>query len=199
MRGAALVLAAGSGRRMGQPKAALPLGRQTFLETILSRLPSDLWVGVVVGPPQESLPGPEGRGAHRILNPRPEEGQLSSLRQGLLAGAAKFAFTLVALVDLPAVSATTYERLVSAAESGGGDLWVPSQGGRRGHPVVFGQACYEDLMRAPLEEGSRWVVARHRSRRVEVEVDDPEIHRDVDTPADYRKLLEERPGEDAGS
>lgn len=177
---------------MGHPKAELELDGQTFLDVILGRLPKDLWLGVVVGP--DAAPGP-----HRIVNPRPEEGQLSSLRQGLLAGAAKFAFTLVALVDLPAVAASTYERLVSAAESGGGDLWVPSQGGRRGHPVVFGQACYEDLMRAPLEEGSRWVVARHRSRRVEVEVDDPEIHRDVDTPADYRQLLEERSVENAGS
>ncbi len=223
MRGAALVLAAGRSRRMGQPKAALALGSRTFLGTILGRLPPDLWVGVVVPEPVQVLvrlpqTGPDernrviekliqsepvGAGTREeplyIVNPHPEKGQLASLQQGLLAGAAKFAFTLVALVDLPAVSATTYERLVSAAEAGGGDLWVPRYDGRRGHPVVFGQACYEDLMRAPLEEGSRWAVARHRSRRIEVEVDDPEIHRDVDTPADYRRLLEEMPGEDAGS
>lgn len=194
MSGAALILAAGRSRRMGQPKADLPLGPCTFLETILKRLPARLWVAVVTG---EGAAVPEG--ARQVVNPHPERGQLASLQQGLHAGAAKFAFTLVALVDLPAVRASTYEQLVSAAEAGGGDLWVPRQGGRRGHPVVFGQACYDDLLRAPLEEGSRWAVARHRSRRVEVEVDDPEIHRDVDTPADYRRLLEDMPGEDAGS
>lgn len=178
MRGAALVLAAGRSRRMGKPKADLPLGDQSFLETILSRLPADLWVSVV--------------GAGGIPNPHPEKGQLYSLQLGLQAGAAQFPFTLVALVDLPAVSARTYALLVEAASRGGADLWVPRYAGRRGHPVVFGQACYEDLLRAPLEQGSRWVVGRHRERRVEIEVDDPEIHRDVDTPADYRRLLEEQ-------
>lgn len=187
MRGAALVLAAGRSSRMGQSKAGLKLGESTFLDTILQRLPRDLWVAVVVG---EGRPLPEGVLA--VLNPRPEDGQLASLRLGLQAGAAEFPFTLVALVDQPSVAVVTYQRLVEAAELGQGDLWVPSHGGRRGHPVVFGQACYEDLMHGPLEEGSRWVVGRHRSRRVEVAVDDPEIHRDVDTPEDYQRLLDDQ-------
>ncbi|MCE7873887.1 nucleotidyltransferase family protein [bacterium CPR1] len=189
MRGAALVLAAGRSQRMGRSKAGLELGQSTFLGTILQRLPADLWVAVVVG---EKTPLPDG--VRGVVNRRPEDGQLSSLRLGLRAGAAELPFTLVALVDLPCVAASTYLRLVDAAEGGQGDLWVPSQGGRRGHPVVFGQVCYEDLLHGPLEEGSRWVVGRHRSRRVEVEVDDPEIHRDVDTPEDYRRLLEDSEG-----
>lgn len=180
------MLAAGRSSRMGQSKAGLKLGESTFLGTILQRLPPDLWVAVVAG---EETPLPEG--VLVLPNPRPEDGQLASLRVGLQAGAADFPFTLVALVDQPCVAASTYARLVQAAGAGGGDLWVPTRGGRRGHPVVFGRACYEDLLGGPLEQGGRWVVGRHRSRRVEVEVDDPEIFRDVDTPADYERLLKD--------
>lgn len=180
------MLAAGRSSRMGQCKAGLKLGDSTFLGTILQRLPPGLWVAAVVGEETE-VP----RAVTRIENPKPDLGQLASLRLGLQAGAAGYSFTLVALVDLPGVAASTYAGLVQAAEAGGGDLWVPRQGGRRGHPVVFGQACYEDLLSGPLEQGSRWVVGRHRERRIEVEVDDPEIHRDVDTPADYERLLKD--------
>ncbi|GMU54805.1 MAG: hypothetical protein AMXMBFR33_39510 [Candidatus Xenobia bacterium] len=189
MRGAALVLAAGRSQRMGRSKAHLELGQSTFLGTILQRLPTDLWVAVVVG---EKTPLPDG--VRGVVNPRPEDGQLSSLRLGLRAGAAELPFTLVALVDQPSVAALTYQLLAEAAAGGQGDLWVPAHGGKRGHPVVFGRACYEDLLHGPLQEGSRWVVGRHRSRRVEVEVDDPEIHRDVDTPEDYRRLLQDTGG-----
>ncbi|MEW6277712.1 MAG: nucleotidyltransferase family protein [Candidatus Eremiobacterota bacterium] len=187
MSGAAVVLAAGRSRRMGRPKASLPFGTGTFLSTILDRLPRELlgWIGVVTTAPIGDC------GAVRLVNPNPERGQLSSLLVGLEGGAAKFAWTLAVLVDQPAVSATTYRRLAEAAEAGAGHLWVPTCRGRRGHPVAFGRVCYPDLLQAPLEEGSRWVVARHRAYRVEVEVDDPEVLRDVDTPADYERLLEE--------
>jgi molybdenum cofactor cytidylyltransferase len=107
----------------------------------------------------------------------------------LQAGAADFPWILVALVDHPAVGAGTYRALVEATAQPA-SLWAPSWGGRRGHPLIFDRCCYPDLLAAPEEEGMRWVVARHRDRRVEVPVDDPEIHRDVDTPEEYERLLE---------
>lgn len=184
--GAAVVLAGGLSERMGRPKALLRLGTDTFLGTILGRLePLGLpWVGVVTNPRVPfSMAGP------RILvNREPQRGQLSSLRLALQAGAADFPWLLVALVDQPAVSAATYRALVDATARPAA-LWVPEHGGRRGHPLVFDRCCFADLLAAPDDEGMRWVVARHRDRRVEVPVPDPEIHRDIDTPEDYERLL----------
>ena len=183
-----MVLAGGRGRRIGQPKALLPYGGGTFLSTIVERLESldFAWLGVVLPVELEDLRlGPR---IHRIINPRPDDGQLSSLRLGLNQGAQLCPWMLVALVDQPAVAPSTYLALTRAAQTREGHLWVPSHGGRRGHPVVFGQAMYGDLLAAPLDQGARWAVSRHRERRQEVPVDDPEVLLDVDTPEDLRRL-----------
>lgn len=184
--GAALVLTGGSSTRMGWPKALLPYRGSDFLGLILQRLRElELpFVGVVTSP---DLPL-EAPGARVVVNPDPSRGQLSSLQAGLRAAGLDYPWLLVALVDYPAVSGSTYRTLAAAAQKGDADMWAPRHGGRRGHPVVFGAPCYEDLLSAPMEQGARWVVARHRERRLEVPVDDAEIHRDVDTPADYQEL-----------
>lgn len=184
MTGAALILAAGASERMGTPKWSLPFGDGTFLSTILERLaPLGLeWTAVVVGPGEAPL-------EPVLRNLEPESGPIGSIRIGLDAGADRYPWLMVALVDHPTVRGETYVALAEAADAGGGDLWAPSWRGRRGHPVVFGRACYEDLRRAPADRGARWVVERHRDRRVVVEVHDPGVLRNVNRPEDYRELL----------
>lgn len=186
MNGACLVLTGGLSQRMGQPKALLPYRGGTFLSVILDRLESlGLWTAVVKAPDLELQ-------APRVLtNPRPETGPIGSILVGLAAGAENFPWVLTVPVDHPAVSQETYRALACAATEGGAHMWAPSFRGRRGHPVVFGAACFEDLRRVPAGEGARWVVARHREHRAEVPVDDPEILRNVDTPDDYARLIEE--------
>lgn len=186
MTGACLVLTGGLSRRMGRPKALLPYLHGTFLSVILERLrPLGLWTAVVAHP---GLPVH----APRILtNPHPETGPIGSIQVGLAAGAENFPWVLTVPVDHPAVSQETYRALACAATEGGAHMWAPSFRGRRGHPVVFGAACYEDLKRVPPGEGARWVVARHRDQRAVVPVDDPEILRNVDTPDAYARLIEE--------
>ena len=187
-KGACLVLTGGRSSRMGRPKALLPCAGGTFLSVILERLRGlDLpFLGVVRGPDLElgDLPG-----VRVLFNPDPETGPIGSLQVGLGAGARAFPWLLAVPVDHPAVRSETYLALARAASRGGGHLWVPSHGGRRGHPVVFGRPCYEDLERVPPGEGARWVVARHRDFRVEVPVDDPGILRNIDTPEEYRRFL----------
>lgn len=192
MLGAALVLTGGRSSRMGRPKALLPFAGGTFLTTILQRLgPLNLpFVAVVRGPdlPLERL---DLHGACVLVNSHPESGPIGSLQVGLAAGGGGFPWILAIPVDHPAVLGETFLALARAAAGGGAHLWVPSYLGRRGHPVVFGLPCYEDLANVPAGEGARWVVARHRQQRVEVPVDDAGILRNVDTPADYERLLRE--------
>ncbi len=54
--------------------------------------------------------------------------------------------------------------------------------GRRGHPVGFSPELYSDLAGLAGDEGARRVVARYPS--FGVEVDDPGVLVDIDTPAD---------------
>lgn len=184
--GACLVLTGGLSTRMGRPKALLPFRGGTFLGVILERLaPLGLWTAVV------KAPGLAVAGPRVLVNPRPESGPIGSIQVGLAAGAENFPWVLTVPVDHPAVAEETYRALARAASEGGAHLWAPTFRGRRGHPVVFGAECFEDLRRVPEGEGARWVVARHREHRAEVPVEDPEILRNVDTPEDHLRLIEE--------
>ncbi|MEY2689659.1 MAG: hypothetical protein RL375_3858, partial [Pseudomonadota bacterium] len=54
--------------------------------------------------------------------------------------------------------------------------------GRRGHPVGFAAELYSDLAKLSGDEGARRLVARYPAHAVEV--DDPGVMFDVDTPSD---------------
>jgi molybdenum cofactor cytidylyltransferase len=55
--------------------------------------------------------------------------------------------------------------------------------------VLFDRALFPELRRAPLGEGAKVVVRAHADRIVNVPVEDPGCVVDVDTPADYERLI----------
>ncbi len=65
--------------------------------------------------------------------------------------------------------------------------------GKRGHPVIFSRALFAELLEAPEEEGAQAVVNRDPARIVYVEVDDPGVTLDLDTPADVERVGLPRP------
>ena len=185
LRAGAIVLAAGEGRRMGRPKALLPLEGRTFLEVLLGRF-RDAEVApavVVLGTSadeilQEVPPG----GALFVRNPDPSRGQLSSVHCGLDALAGKdLDAVFLAPVDVPRVRADTLRRMVSALP--GRRLVVPRFGGKRGHPALFGRDLFPALREAPKDRGSRAVV-HAESSRLELDVDDAAVLEDFDRPED---------------
>ncbi len=66
---------------------------------------------------------------------------------------------------------------------------VPSYQARRGHPVIFGRAVFEELLAVPDDQGARAVVRSDPSRVAVVPVDDPAVTEDIDTPEAYMELL----------
>jgi molybdenum cofactor cytidylyltransferase len=189
---AAVVLAAGDSRRMGQPKALLRTPSGTFLERVVAlaqAVPLEP-VRVVVG-----RDGPTICAALPALaplcihNPEPELGQLHSLRLALASLPAASQGAAVLLVDHPFVRAETITALVAAFHATGRPIVVPSYQGQRGHPVLFARCVWEELVRAPLEVGARAVVASEASRVLEVAVEDAGILADIDTPEAFRQWV----------
>jgi molybdenum cofactor cytidylyltransferase len=70
----------------------------------------------------------------------------------------------------------------------------PAFGARRGHPVIFDRAVFDELRRAPVELGARAVVSAHYEEIVNVPVEDPGCVVDIDTPDDYQRAV--RPDQD---
>jgi CTP:molybdopterin cytidylyltransferase MocA len=191
MRIVALILAAGSGRRMGGPKALLRIGGESFLARtarLLAR-PGVASVAAVVGREvaaraAEAVPA----GLALLVNPRPEDGMISSILRGLDGGEAAGAdAVLLHPVDHPLVEPRTVDRVVAALLEGA-TIAVPAHGERRGHPGGFARAAWGALRSAPAHRGARAVLADHPDWVVHVP-GDPGCVVGIDTPADYERWI----------
>ena len=192
---AGIVLAAGRSRRMGRPKAFLQLDGRSFLERAVAALRDGGCdpVVVVAGPPGDPAADEISLAAARLgatvaRNADPESPQVASLRAGLGALGDGVEAAVVTPVDVPRVDAETVRALAAAFAAGGAPVAQPFDGARHGHPVLFARAVWPELMAEPLPEGARTVIHAHAARRAEVRV--RALPADVDTPEDYRRLLE---------
>ncbi|MEN3338166.1 MAG: molybdenum cofactor cytidylyltransferase [Acidobacteriota bacterium] len=189
-----IILAAGRSERMGRPKALLPLG--TSEDTFVRRLARALHEGgvdevLVVGRCEDEAlreaVGAVGVPARYVENPAADGGQLTSVLAGLaVADRPGVHGFLVTPVDAPRITAATVVALLSAFRSTGAPIVRATYKGRHGHPVIFARAVFQELRHADLSIGARAVVRAHADRVVEVEVDDPGVLGDVDTPGDYQ-------------
>jgi molybdenum cofactor cytidylyltransferase/nicotine blue oxidoreductase len=180
-----LLLAAGSGTRMGKPKALMHDhdGTSWLTRTVVVLQESGCEdVTVVLGAgAEEALSLLEGTGADVVIAEDWSEGMGASLRAGLrsLAGSDDVA-AVVMLVDLPDVTAEVV-RQVSARVTGPGQLARATYGGRPGHPVVIGRdhwAAAADSVAG--DQGARDYLGNHGV--VDVECDDLATGRDRDRP-----------------
>jgi len=188
MRIMALILAAGSGTRIGGPKALLQIGSESFLARaarVLARPGVDAVAAVV---DRQVLAAHPGAAATLVLNPRPEDGMLSSILRGLdEAEAAGADAVLLHPVDHPLVDPATVDRVVAGLH-GGAVIAVPAHGSRRGHPGGFARAAWAALRAAPAARGARAVLAEHPEWVVHVP-GDPGCVLGIDTPADYERWI----------
>ena len=189
----AIVLAAGKSERIGRPKPLLPTSDGIpFLAAILDTMTSTAVdeVRVVVGHAAEQVIDLGGLVRHVIVHNRDfERGMLSSVQEGVRALPSGTTAFLIWPVDHPLVQADTVERIIAAWKERNAPVVVPVYQGKRGHPTLFSAKLGAELLRAPAEEGARAVVHAHEKQLVEVEVDDPGILTDIDTPQAYRKAF----------
>jgi CTP:molybdopterin cytidylyltransferase MocA len=180
---------------MGYSKALLTYRGATFLETILraSEAAGVKRRVVVLGPDSAKVLSRIGLGVSEfemVENPTPQSGPLMSLKIGLHA-VVNHPVDAVAVwhVDRPHVTVATLQALVARFREGNAAIVVPGYHGRRGHPVIFGRAVFEELLAAPDAEGARSVVRADPARVALVPVNDAAVVEDVDTPAEYQDLL----------
>lgn len=178
----AIILAAGSGVRMGADKLALPFGGGTLLAASL--LPylacGVLDEVVVVVRPGFEVPV---AGVRAVVNERHAEGMGTSLRVGVTAASPGARAFVLGLGDLPWLRPATVAGAVAAWEQAGGVV-IPTSRGRRGHPVVVDAALRGVLATAAGDVGARALLAAHGSAVTLWETDDAGVWRDVDTPGD---------------
>jgi len=194
---AGIVLAAGRSRRMGRPKAFLRLDGRTFLERAVTALEAGGCepVVVVAGPRGDAASDETAEAASRLgarvaRNPDGDSPQVASLRAGLRALGDDAEAAVVTPVDIPRLDAAVVRALIAAFAANRCPVAQPFDGVRHGHPVLFARGVWGELMTDPLPDGARTVIHAHAAGRAQVRV--PLLAADVDTPDDYRRLLEAR-------
>jgi molybdenum cofactor cytidylyltransferase len=198
---AVIILAAGRSTRMGRSKPLLPHGHASGLTFVAHLIDVSRAAGlvriIVVGRPEDEALDAEvsGRGARFVENPAAESGQLSSLQAGLsaLQGDPDLEAVMVMPVDVPLVSAAVVKRLLEAAGASSALILRAAHAGRHGHPVIFRRSVFDELHAADPALGAKAVVRADPTRVEDVDVQDPGVALDVDTPEDYLRAFGRRP------
>lgn len=194
-----IVLAAGESKRMGAPKALLSDGAgRVFITRVLHTFAAAgvIDTTIVTGSLHERIvravaaDAPAGAVIRFARNPHPERGQLSSLLVGLdAADRPGVEAVLVTLVDVPFVSQATVKAVAGAFHRTGAPIVRPVRGPRHGHPVLFARRLFVDLRRADPALGAKAVVRDHEAAMLNLDVDDEGALLDVDTPAEYERVV----------
>ncbi|WP_433255556.1 nucleotidyltransferase family protein [Streptosporangium sp. CA-135522] len=182
---AGLLLAAGSGSRLGTPKALVELRGERLVDRGVRLLRDGGChpVVVVLGAAAAQV-----RGAVTVGNPRWRSGMGSSLRVGLDALPSDAARVVIALVDQPFIGPQAVRRLIRAAREGA-SVAVATYGGAPRNPVLIAREHFAEVAALAVGDvGARPFLRAHPELVVRVACDDVGDPADIDTPADLSEL-----------
>ena len=191
-----LVLAAGAGSRFGADlhKLSQAFGGSTVLGESLRNVALTPYACVLVITESvlRSLPvGLQRSTAMREIVAVPEpgpgnKGMAHSIGAGVSASAWADAW-LVLPGDMPMVQAATMVAIGQSLKQN--PIAYAQYLGKRGHPVGFSAEFYSELTSLKGDEGARRLLARFPSHPIDV--DDPGVLSDIDTPQDLERLRRE--------
>ena len=197
IRVAGILLAAGDGSRLGQPKATVELAGSTLAErgVALLRDGGTDPVIVVTGAVPVELPG-----VVSVHNPDWVTGMGSSLVTGLRAVEAGATAAVIALADQPLVGAEAVRRLI-AAHALGATVVVAAYDGKPRNPVLIDRVHWPAVaeLAAGADTGARPFLRAHPDLVTLVECGDTGSPADIDTPQDLARVRESAAGSSPAS
>jgi molybdenum cofactor cytidylyltransferase len=192
----AVIPAAGHSTRMGRPKLSLPLGDRTVLERVVAALREGgvEHILVVIGPDVPELVRlAESASAEVCLLSERTPDMRSTVIHGLGWLEDRYHprlddWWLLAPGDHPGFGADVVRQLLSAAGRSNKSIAVPIHSGRRGHPTVIAWRHAAGIRALPAGEGINRYLRAHESDTLQLEVPEPGVLLDLDTPEDYQRL-----------
>jgi len=178
----ALILAAGSGRRMGGPKALLILDGETLLQRA-ARIALAAGCAPVIAVVGDWDPGALDPSVRVVLNTEAAEGMASSIRAGIAALPGSATAVLVLAIDQPAVDAPLLRQLLLLHAAQVGAVPVAcAYGGSLGIPAIVPARFFPELLALEGDRGAKPILLRENAPTIPF----PEGAWDLDTPEDLR-------------
>jgi len=194
-----VVIAAGEGRRMGRLKQLLPWKNSTVLGTIIDTLKETSLekIYIVLGYKHEEvflgIKKHLSEKTEVVINNRYKEGMLSSIQEAVKRIPDDFYGFLLFLGDQPFIKKETVEKVVERAKKGDFPIIVACFKGERGHPTFVSLSLKEKILSlSPRKEGLRKIIYDERNKNMvlDLETEDPDVVRDMDTYDDYLREKE---------
>jgi molybdenum cofactor cytidylyltransferase len=178
---------------MGRFKPLLPLGRVTVTEHIVATLrDSGIHdIRFVLGHrAHDVIPVLKKAGVSWIVNEAYRTEMLNSIRVGVGRPAPDSAAFLVLPVDIPLVRPQTLRSLMDVFGKDTRRIVYPAFMGERGHPPLIPRHYAADLMCWAGGGGLKGFLEDDHRRFVDVPVYDEGILMDMDTPEQYRRVID---------
>lgn len=187
---AGIVLAAGGAQRFGSLKQLLDWhGKPLVWHAAQQALDAGLRpVILVIGAQSNQITSAlVGLPVNIIQNPDWEQGQGTSVKAGVGALPPETGAAVFLLADQPQIPVQLIERLVKVHAETMAPITAPWVEGRLANPVLFDKDLFLDLMGLTGDAGGRQLFSHHEVTKVRW--DDSNILLDIDTPEDYRRIL----------
>lgn len=188
---AAVILAAGSSSRLGEPKQLLELGGQPVLARTLAAVrrtslaPRFIVLGHAADKIKQRI---DLNGVETIFNPGFQSGQSSSVRVALDALPPDVDAAVFILGDQPLVEPAVIDRLARAYRAENAPIIQPNYREGRGNPVLIARALFSELAQVNGDTGARPLIQRHREAVFLVDATEFARPDDIDTREDYDRV-----------
>jgi molybdenum cofactor cytidylyltransferase len=169
---AAVILAAGASRRLGQPKQFVEIGGETLLHRAVSiAIQAKLDPVIVVVNDTQFVEPLQAIGAQVLINPKASEGMATSIHAGVHSASAKKVSGIVIMAcDQPTLTAEHLRKLVTEPDTMSGSGYA----GKIGIPAYFPASEFKALMELKGDTGAREMLRNARpvvAEHLELDID----------------------------
>jgi molybdenum cofactor cytidylyltransferase len=188
----AIILAAGKSERMGKNKLLLPFQGKPMINTVIDHVQQaeidHIWI-VLGAFRDDMLAVIRDLPVNHCYNADYEQGMFTSVQCGFSNLPASADAAIIFLGDQPMIPAEVTREIIRAYRQSDKGILIPKYRRKRGHPVLI-DIKYKGIINTLVAEaGLHTLLDKYSDDILEVEVQAPDILRDIDTEQDYENEI----------